>query len=134
MEGGGIFGTDGMDDRADHFFCGIDRDIKEQSQYGISLSGAGCFRRHFNLRDESVFFITKYRFYYCAESAYGFDMRIPWNSGAFPAFLHSDPEYDIEISQKKFFAKKGLDRPEKTSYNRNYFKSPFGLKSISGDF
>ena len=30
--------------------------------------------------------------------------------------------------------KKGLDKQEKNSYNRNYFKSPFGLQSISGDF
>lgn len=89
-----------MDDRADHFFCGVDRDIKKQSQFSISLFSAGCFRRNFNLWNESVFFITKYCFYYCAESAYDFDMRIPWNSGIFSAFLYTDFEHDIEISQK----------------------------------
>ena len=89
-----------MDDRTDHFFCGTDRNIKKQGQYGISIFSTGCFRGHFNLWNESAFFITKRSFYYCAESADCFDMRISWNSGVFTAFLHSDFKYGIEISQK----------------------------------
>ena len=83
---------------------------------------------------QAVFFIPKYCFYYCAESTDDFDMRISWNSGVFIAFGSADFEYDIKISQNYFFMKKGLDKQEKNSYNRNYFKSPFGLQSISGDF
>lgn len=123
-----------MDDRADHFFCGTYRDLKKQSEYGIEVSGTGCSGRHFDLWHEPVLFDTKCCFYYCAESAYGFDMRISRNSGVFIAFLYSDTEHGIEISQKLIFVKKGLDRQEKTSYNRNYFKSPFGLERHIGRF
>ena len=89
-----------MDNRSGDIFRGADRDIEEQGKYGVSLSGAGDIGRRFDLWHESVFSGTKSCFYYCAESAHGFDMRILRNSGGFTAFLHSDSEYDIEISQK----------------------------------
>lgn len=129
-----MHGTDGMDDRSGDKFCGADRSAEEQSQYGVPFFGAGCFGGDSDLWHESVFSGAKYCFYYCAEPLKRFDMRISRNSGVSIAFGSADPEYDIEISQKYFFMKKGLDKPEKTSYNRNYFKSPFGLQTISGDF
>lgn len=125
--GGEKYGTDRMDDRTCDKFCSADRGAEKQSRYGVPVSGAGCFGRHFDLWHEPIFFIPKYGFYYSAESVDGFDVRISRNSGVFIASRSADFEYDIEISQNYFFVKKGLDKPEKTSYNRNYFKSPFGL-------
>lgn len=98
-DGHGRYGTGGMDNRTCNGFCAVDRHIEKQSEYGVSFCGAGGYRRRFDLWDESVFFVTKSGFYYCAESAYGFDMRILRNSGGFTAFLYSNFEYDIEISQ-----------------------------------
>lgn len=94
------YGSGGVDDRTRDMFCGADRHIEKQSKYGISLCGAGGDRRCLDLWNESVFFVSKSDFYYSAESAYGFDMRILRNSGGFTAFLHSDSEHDIENSQK----------------------------------
>lgn len=127
MEGSEKYGTDRMDDRSCDKFCSADRSVEKQSQYGVQVLDTGRIGRYFDLWHESVFFIPKYCFYYCAKSVDGFDMRISWNSGVFIASRSADFKYDIEISQNYFFVGKGLDKPEKNSYNRNYFKSPFGL-------
>lgn len=99
MEGGEIRGTDRMDDRFGDELCSADRSAEKQSQYGVSVFGAGCFGRHFDLWHEPVFFVPKYCFYYSAQSADDFDMRISWNSGVSTTFWRADFEYDIENSQ-----------------------------------
>lgn len=92
-----------MDDRDCDFFCDADRDFKKQGKYRAPISCAGGGGRRFDLRHESVFFVAKSCFYYCAESAYDFDMRIFRNSGGYSAFLHPDFKHVIKISQKIFF-------------------------------
>lgn len=89
-----------MDDRAGDVFCGADRDFEKQGKYVASFFGTGGTGRHLDLRHESIFFVAKSYFYYSVKSAYGFDMRISGNSGGFIAFLYSDFEHDINISQK----------------------------------
>lgn len=95
-----MHGTDRMDDWISDIFCGIDCSAEKQGEYGVAFFDTKCVRRHFNLWHESIFFHAKYCFYYSAEPTYNFDMRIPWNSGGFTAFLRSNFEHDIEISQK----------------------------------
>ena len=111
LKGGGeMCGTNRVDNRIGNIFGSADCNIEKQGKYRAALFGAGRFGRHFDLWDESVFFVSKYDFYYCAESAYGFDMRISRNSGGFTAFLYSDFKFAIEISQKYFFTGKRLDK------------------------
>lgn len=100
-----------MGNRFGGILCGAHHNPEKQGKYGVPLFGTGHYRRYFNLWNESVLFIAKSCFYYCDKSAYDFDMRISWNPGGSIAFLHSDFEYAVEISQKYFIEEKGLDKP-----------------------
>lgn len=89
-----------MDDRAYDVLCGVDRYLEKQGEHGAPFFGTGSAGRDFGVRHEQIFFVAKSCSYYCAESTYGFDMRISWISGLSPAFLHPDFEHAVRNSQK----------------------------------